>query len=389
MEKDKDRLSILEKIERGEMSIEDAGAVLDRNTGGQGQETGQVPAEAEVAGKQEQVAEQTPAEIEVTDEQAPTETEVADEEEVKEIYVPTRRELKLALAERFQNWQPETMVGLENRDGSWQWPWKDKNWQWMWQDFDHPVYIGHSIDIPEDSELHIVSYQGDLFIRGWDDPTLKINGAIFDVRIGQDENITRIASSTGQLQIWVPNGIARVKAEVKPGDIWISNVSADLDIKCESGDLGCEQINGNIKAYVNGGDARLMGVEGAIDVTVIRGSGEVRDISSPDVNLKATEGDIWLTLDSVSSGNFRCENEEGDINLLLNGELACELLVEATEGGRISPLTLPWQKLLERSEGKLHGILNNGGATISLATKGGKIYIQESWLKRFPTISPS
>jgi hypothetical protein len=364
--KEQDRLSILEKIERGEISVEEAEVVLERAP----EEPEAVEARHDVSLREEKVEEVT-------------------EEEPEEGYVATRRERKIALAEKFQDWQPEMMVGLEGGGGPWQWPWKDKTWQWMWQNFGHPVYISHSIDATEGSELKVVSYQGDLFILGWDEPTLKINGAVFDIRIGQDENVIRIASSTGQLQIWVPASIARVETKVKPGDIWLSGISADIDIYCQSGDLGCEQIKGNVRGHVNGGDARLMGIEGSLDVEVIRGNSEIRGISSTDVTLKATEGDIWLNLDSVSSGRFRCENNKGDINLLTRGELSCELLVQATEGGRIAPMTLPWQRLLERSEGKLHGILKGGGASVSLITRGGKIYIQESWMNTFPMSSPS
>lgn len=381
---DKDRLSILEKIERGEISFEDAEVIL--------RQTSEKIGVGSVQGKkQERKVEQ--AKVEQTIEKvmtAFTSAKASDEASAEaDAIVPTRRERKLALAERFQSWQPQMMVGLEDRDGSWQWPWADKSWQWMWQNFDYPIYIGHSIDVAEGSELQVVVYQGDLFIRGWDEPMLKINGAIFDIRIGQDEKVTRIASSTGQLQIWVPDHIARVEASVNPGDIWLSNISADIDLHCQSGDLGCEQIKGDVKARINGGDARLMGINGSIDVNVIRGNGEVRDINSPNVTLKATGGNIWLSLDSVNSGHFLCENKDGDINLLISGDLACELLVEATEGGRISPVSLPWQKLLERSEGKLHGILKGGGASINLISRGGKIYIQESWIKTFPTVSPS
>ncbi|MFC1712221.1 DUF4097 family beta strand repeat-containing protein [Candidatus Poribacteria bacterium] len=340
---EKDRLSILEQIERGEISIEDA--------------------EAELAKAIEE-----PITV----------------EESEEIYVPTRRERKLALAESIKDWQLHTMPGLGTDDDVvWEWPWPDSNWQWVWQNLGHPVHVSHSIDIEDESELLIVLYQGDLFIRGWDEPNLKINGAVFDTRTGQDRNIVRIASSTGQLHVWVPRNITRVNARVEPGDMWLSNVSADVDARCKSGDLGCEWVSGNIKIQVNGGDARLIEIEGPIDVKVIRGNTDIRNISSTDVSLKTTEGNIWLSLDSVKGGRFRCESTKGDVNLLTNGELSCELIVETTDGGMISPTILPWQKLLQRSEGRLHGILMGGGAQISLLARDGKIYIQESQISTF------
>ena len=267
----------------------------------------------------------------------------------------------------------------EADDSAWRWPWEDKQWQWMWQNFEYPIYMSHTIDITEGDELKVVSYQGDLFVRGWDKPVLKIDGAVFDIRISQEDNVIRVASSRGQLQIWVPETIGRIAIDVKPGDAWISSVSADVDALCQSGDVGCQHIKGNIRVRLSGGDTRLTGIEGEVDTEVVNGNCDVRDIQSSDVNLKVSNGDIWLGLDSVSSGRFQCKNEGGDINLLINGELSGELIAEATDGGRIAPVTLPWQKLLGRSEGKLHGIIKDEGAFINLATTGGKIYIQEPW----------
>ena len=172
MEK-KDTLSILEEIESGEKSIEDAEAELAKAL-----------EESETAVIQPETVE--------------PETRPVAREESEGAYVPTRRERKLALAEKVRDWQPHVMAGLTtDSDVSWKWPWPDSSWQWMWQNFGYPVYINHSIDVADGSELNIVSYQGDLFIRGWDEPSLKINGAIFDARTGQDENIVRIVEESG------------------------------------------------------------------------------------------------------------------------------------------------------------------------------------------------
>ena len=350
MNNSQDRLSLLEKIERGEISIEDAEVELIR-----------ILDESEIPGDQ------------------------IEAEEPEETDILTRRERKLILTKRFQNENSQMMAGLTD---SLQWPWPDKKWQWMWQNFGSPAYVGHSMDATEESELQVVLHQGDLLIRGWDESALKINGAVFDLRIQQDDNAIRMAVSTGQLQIWIPGSISRVKARVISGDAWFRHIRADIDVYCESGDLGCERIKGDIKARVNGGDARLVGIEGAVDSDVTRGNSDVRDISSPSVSLKSTEGNIWLSLNSVNSGKFRCDSSGGNVNLLTKGELACELLMEAKEGGRILPVMLPWQRLLERSENRLHGILMGGGASISLMTRGGNIYIQEPCMNMFPVPPP-
>lgn len=360
-DEEEDRLSILEKIERGEISIEDAE-----------QELAQVMDESDDSEEDEEIEPLIKPSGEI------------DLSEVKSPDFPSKRDRRLALAEKFRYWEPQMMVGLAEAK---QWPWPDEEWQWMWQNFGYPVFINHAVDVPAKGELHVVLYEGDLCIRGWDRPGLKISGAAFDVRTAQNEDIIRIACSTGQLQLFIPDGIARVEAHIIPGDMRIYNISSDVEVYCQSGDLLCERIKGNIKSQIHGGDARIMGAEGALDISVARGNTDIRNISSTDVSAKSIDGDIWLTLDSINSGWFRCESRLGDINLLTNGELSCELIVEASDGGQISPVILPWQRLLERSENKLHGVLMEGGANVNLSTSGGRIYIQESWINTSPTPS--
>lgn len=350
---EKDKLSILKKVEKGEISVEEAKEIL-----------GQISDEV--------ISSVTEAKLE---------KQIEETYDGKKAYIPTRRERKLALAEKFQSWEPNIMVSLEKEVASCQWPWPDNAWKWMWQNPEYPIYINHFMELSEGTSLNVFAYYGDLFIRGWDQPKLLINGAVFDLRIGQNSNTVNIASSTGQIQIWVPSSVTDVEAKVSPGDMWFSNMTANAKLNCQSGDLGCEHVKGDVKVLTNGGDARLISIEGAIYVNSIRGNTDIRNIQSSNVIVKSEDGDISLNLNSVSSGQFRCENNKGNINLITSGEVSCELLVEATKGGRIAPVILPWSRLLERSQNKLHGILKDGGAAISLITQSGTIYIQESWIK--------
>lgn len=354
MEMDKDRTSILGRIERGEISIENADL-----------EFAQALQELDASTIHETI------------------DETSEKGESKKAGIITRRERKFALSEKIQNWEPQMMIGTPDPQP---WPWPDIKWQWMWQNFGYPVYVSHSIDIKAGTELHVVLYQGDLAIRSWDQPALKISGAAFDVRTAQFEDTIKIGGSTGQLQIWIPDNIVRVKVHVIPGEVWIRNVPADVEVHCQNGDLVCESIKGKVVARAQGGDIRLIGIDGVIDASVARGNADVRKISSTDVTLKCIEGKISLSLDSIDSGTFLCESTSGDIDLYNTGKLACELVAEIADDGLISPVLLPWQSLIDRSDNKLHGILMGGGAKINLKAKNGKIYIQDPWIPpEFPS----
>jgi len=210
-----------------------------------------------------QPEEEQPVDEQVEEEQATT-AEPVEEKKREPGDFPTRRERKLTLAKKNQEWEPQVMLGQSKS----RWPWENLSWQWMWQNFGDPVYIEHSIDVTESGELQIVSYQGDLFIRGWDQPSLRINGAVFDARIGQEDDTIRLASSTGQLHIWIPAGIKSVSVRTEPGDVWLSNISADVEVNCQSGDLICQRLEGSIDAEADGGDVRLMGVDGAVKIDI-------------------------------------------------------------------------------------------------------------------------
>ena len=298
------------------------------------------------------------------------------EEEPREI--PTRRERMLALAERLRGWSAQDMASPFATEEHRFWPWPKERWQRLWQNFEYPVHVDQEFDLSDGSELLVVAYHGDLTACGWDESSLKVSTAAFDLRIGRDENAVRIASSTGQLALHVPNSISRIEAKILPGDMLLTDIHAQkVEVECQSGDLRCEGIQGDLKARLQGGDAQLFGIEGDIEITATRGSIQAQGVRSSQMNLKAS-GDISLILGPVDRGICRCETDGADINLWLAEGSACELSAEATDGGRICPADLSWSALSERSESTLRGTLKGGGASIALVAKGGQIYIRTS-----------
>ncbi len=238
--------------------------------------------------------------------------------------------------------------------------------------------MDQQFDLSDGSELSMVAYQGDVNVSGWKESSLKVSSAAFDLRIGRDGNTVRIASSTGQLQLHVPDLLSRIEAKILPGDVLLTDIRAQkVEVECESGDLRCEGIQGDLKARIQGGDAQLCRIEGDIDGTAVRGSIQVQDVRSSQMNLKAN-GAISLILGPVARGSYRGETDGADITLWLAEGSACELSAEATDGGRICPTDLSWSSLSERSEHTLKATLKGGGASIELLAKGGQIHIRKS-----------
>ncbi len=289
--------------------------------------------------------------------------------------VQTRQERVCSLSERVREWDPQHMVTLDPNLPARPWPWPEAAWQWFWQAFDRPVHVDHTLDLAGGSELYTVMYGGDLNLVGRSNPKLGIGAAAFDLRAGRDAETVRIAASTGSLDLKIPEGVSRLEARTLPGDLRIRDLQARrLSVTCESGNLRAERVRADVEATVLGGDGDLNRIEGDLSVRATRGTLRAREVRSTRIDLKADLG-IDLSLGRVDRGEVLCETAGGDIELSLAIDSACDLTAEATEGGAVTPAELPWTELSERSEQTLKGKVGGGGASIRLLARGGRIYI--------------
>jgi hypothetical protein len=384
-----ERMAILDAVERGELSVAEAQAALRRKA---------APATETRSGEAERpdvIVEPQP----IASPRSPvTETQVGGEEApvleaspvigeaqpeassypVAEWSVVTRRERVMASGERLKGLNVHDMVGLPGVKETSPWPWPEAGWQWLYQDFDHPVWVDQRFDVAEGTTLSVVIYRGDLTLSGWEEPLLKVGAAGFDLRIGRDGGAIRIAHSTGQLRLWVPKAVSRISAQVVSGDIFLQGFSVQsVEVEGKSGDLRIEDIQGSLNARIDGGDVEVIGVNGDVEVHTRRGDIDVREVHGQHAGLRAEEGSVALAIGPVESGTYRCESDGEDVTLRLTEGTACTIEAEATDGGRIAPVTLPWRELTEWSAERLRGTLRGGGATITLRTKGGEVYIRE------------
>ncbi len=287
---------------------------------------------------------------------------------------PTRRQRLAALTEQVRAWEPERMVTPPDQPPR-SWPWPESAWQWFWQDFSHPLHLDHTFELAAGTQLYATVFSGDLNLSGLPSPQLTLGAAAFDLRVGHQERILRLAAATGTLDLGVPGAVTQAQVQVLPGDLYIRDLSLQrLQLRCESGDLRCEEVSADIDAELFGGDADLFHTKGDVYIRAHQGRIRLRDPEARQVKLVADEG-LELRLGKVESGHYRCETQGGDIEVNIGGDSACQLSIEARDGGQICPVRLPWSALQERSPHCLKGQLKGGGATIELITHGGRIYL--------------
>ena len=333
---------LLERLNRGEISATAAIQMLAEGNGGESESEEQIP-----VGVEERPVENGP--------------------------IVTRQERLQAVAERAGGLAPEQMFSLAPERPTW--PWPERSWQWFWQNVEHPLHVDQPFELGAGCQVQAVVYGGEMQVRGSGRTALDLGAAVFDLRIGREEEVLRLAASTGALELAVPAQVAELSLQALPGDVLVQDLMVRrLRLAGESGALRCRRLQANVAAELRGCDADLQGIAGDIEVRVQRGRIDVREIAAAQVELVADQG-ISLVLGRIDSGHYRCEALGGDVELSLDADSACELSVEVGEGGAVCPTSLPWTELAERSTQRLRGKLGGGGAVVEVVAREGRVYI--------------
>lgn len=258
--------------------------------------------------------------------------------------------------------------------------------------------------------------QGDVRVRGWNDPIVLINGEQFSAEQA-DETI--VIDSLSDLNLYLPNQAFLTISEVA-GDVSVKNLAQEMtidvangDVELKSlgsvilqrvmGDLSGRDINGALTAESVMGDMALNGVSEVVlnqlfgDLSIYECSGSFRiNTSMGDLNLRSIAGDVFIgqVHGSVQlqhlAGQVIAEEVRGSIRL--KGDLPAgkhyltalgdivirwpgdsSLWVEATAPVIVNQLNLTD---LSEEEGRLTGHIGKDGAHLLLDAKG-RIILKE------------
>lgn len=264
--------------------------------------------------------------------------------------------------------------------------------------------------------IQVGSCGGELVIRGWSEPNMRIKG---DYQLEESEKGFRLSSS-GSLLLNVPEGALLSTGRVE-GDLIVKQVIgsgsfedihgdavfsgvAQIDVGVVHGDLVMRKVKGTLTVHEVRGDVSARGIETAVlraihgDLSVRRGDGnlevgqidgdaDIRDIdgdviieqSLRDVNLFAIKGQINI---AGVSGDIRIRGGlgSGDHVLEAKGDIVVRWPVGmplnlVASGGRIDN-HLPLEDMNEKS-GSLIGHIGQGSTSLSLTTPG-RIILKES-----------
>ena len=146
-----------------------------------------------------------------------------------------------------------------------------------------------------------------------------------DIKILGGEGDTGVSSSSGNITIEASKG--SLKAEASSGDITIRNSSGQKDIETTSGQIVITDSDGYTEASASSGDIRINDFSGAGNFETTSGAiklayAEDAAAIEEDIIIKASSGDVNLTLPAEAEFNFQAGTSSGDIRTSFDDSLA-------------------------------------------------------------------
>jgi len=212
------------------------------------------------------------------------------------------------------------------------------------------------VDVPAESKLILKHGGGSVNIHSAEGEQLAIDGAKRSCKVNLDSAITEITSLGGQLDVGIPQRIVDVEVKAGGGNFAIENISLN-----------------SLSAKVAGGNLSIAHSSGKITASVIGGIIQMQDVRSEKLEAKSAGGGIKLNTGTVTSGEISLSSAGGHIEVTIARDSAFEVDASMVGGQFESELEL---EIIDSSPGHTKAKYNEGGALISLSSKGGNVRIK-------------
>jgi len=167
-----------------------------------------------------------------------------------------------------------------------------------------------------------------------------------------------------------------VEVEVVSGDIEVSKADKGVDCTAVSGDLELKDITGNADLNTVSGDITLEGLRGSLDVETVSGDVEMSGVSGAEVvKGKVLSGSIVYQGDINPDGKYSLKSHSGRIEMLLPSDSAFDVEAKTFSGKIVSDFDITVSGKIEKTQ--LQGTVSGGGASVTLKTFSGNIYLKK------------
>ncbi len=233
-----------------------------------------------------------------------------------------------------------------------------------------PVSAGESVDrelaASPDGVVEINNVRGEVRVEGWDRDAVQVRGELDDLAEGLeftvDQKLTLVhvrmpdrdinRGDGSDLTVRVPAG-SRVEVSGVSTDFEIESIGGGLEVQTVSGDVDARSVTGQDFVRSVSGDIDLADGSGPTSIRTVSGDTVAR-IKAAEFNYSGVSGDADIVLGAVSSlqiesvngdvavatslaekGRIQVKTINGDLVLLLRGEINARVDAGTGPGGDI------------------------------------------------------
>lgn len=238
-------------------------------------------------------------------------------------------------------------------------------------------------------ELSVRNHAGDVSIRCWGGPTVRVRAQAEDddlvedaVRFAQTGNHLAITSQHGPFvseplnyEIEVPAD-CRVSVSTVSGEIHLEGTGGGGDIESPAADeIELVDVHGDYRVKTASADLSVEGMRGHLTVQTASGDVEVERSHLSGFQCESVNGDVSVETTLVPHGDYRFKTISGDLELQVPRTAAATVKLQTQSGD--AECELPAQ-IIRSSRRHWEAVLNGGGASVQMESVSGDLSIDES-----------
>jgi len=184
----------------------------------------------------------------------------------------------------------------------------------------------------------------------------------------------KVKSVSGSVALEEIGGTAKV--DVVSGSVEVMKADKGVDCQTVSGKLILQDIAGDAYLKTVSGRIVINRIRGSIDAETVSGGLDLREVSEAKVvKGKVLSGSIVYQGDINPEGRYKLKSHSGSIEMLLPADSSFEFEAKTFSGRIKTDFKITTTGVIKRTE--MHGVVNEGGADVTLETFSGSIYLRK------------
>ena len=173
-----------------------------------------------------------------------------------------------------------------------------------------------------------------------------------------------------------------IQIQTDNGAIVISDNTGNCNLKTDNGMVKIKKCNGNLKIREENGAIKLNDISGEIDIVGENGSIRVLNSYSQKTSIRNENGSIYYEFSPIENGDFRFENENGRIQLIIPDEIPFDIEARNIFGNFQVQLPGNYERKKEDGKSIITLMKDSGAVKIYAENENGSIALVDQPIQK-------